>query len=276
MKITSFLSVLALSVMSVSCGPTYFSLGVDMRNPSRSGIDLEGKNISVTYLDGGSDSLFISSVAEGFTQRLERDYFNGEQSIGIYRIDKTSGKAHASRDSMVNLVVETGADVAFLFDVESMGEAESVLDDGPFEIRLYVYDAMDQRDTVQMFKGVSTLDRIAGLDSQGLEVGNRSATVFIPSWKNRRFTVYYYESSDLWYEAAGYASDYRFREAMDIWMTLLDTPNLYKRSCAEYNIAVACCILGEKALALEWLDRSDADYPLNASYALRKTIDSLP
>ena len=276
MKITSFLSVLALSVMSVSCGPTYFSLGVDMRNPSRSGIDLEGKNISVTYLDGGSDSLFISSVAEGFTQRLERDYFNGEQSIGKYRIDNTSGKAHASRDSMVNLVVETGADVAFLFDVESMGEAESVLDDVPFEIRLYVYDAMDQRDTVQMFKGVSTLDRIAGLDSQGLEVGNRSATVFIPSWKNRRFTVYYYESSDLWYEAAGYASDYRFREAMDIWMTLLDTPNLYKRSCAEYNIAVACCILGEKALALEWLDRSDADYPLNASYALRKTIDSLP
>ena len=66
------LIAIAFPLMLVSCGPTYFSLGVDMRLPSRSGIVLTGKNMSVTYLDNGTDSLFMSSVAEGFAQALEK------------------------------------------------------------------------------------------------------------------------------------------------------------------------------------------------------------
>ena len=59
---------------------------------------------------------------------------------------------------------------------------------------------------------------------------------------------------------------------MDIWMGLLDTPNILKRSCAEYNIAVACYMLGDYALAEEWLDRSEQDNELPVTDALRKRI----
>lgn len=61
---------------------------------------------------------------------------------------------------------------------------------------------------------------------------------------------------------------------MDIWMTFLDTNDPLKRSSAEYNIAVACYMLGDYALAKEWLELSDNDNRLPLSDALHKRIDS--
>ena len=117
MNRTAFLFLAAAAFFAVSCGPTYFSLGVEMRRPSRSGVDLDGKNISVTYLDKGEDSLFISSVAEGFTEALEKDFYAGEQKVGMYSIDAVEGVDYTCRDSMVSLLMDTGVDVAFLFDL---------------------------------------------------------------------------------------------------------------------------------------------------------------
>ena len=75
-------------------------------------------------------------------------------------------------------------------------------------------------------------------------------------------------------EAAVAASDYRWKDALDIWISLTSTNNLQKRSCAEYNIAVACYMMREYGLALEWLDRSDADYPVAEARSLRQKISS--
>ena len=61
---------------------------------------------------------------------------------------------------------------------------------------------------------------------------------------------------------------------MDIWLELLETNDLLKRSCAEYNIAVACYMLGDYNLASEWLDLSDKDNLLPLSDALRKRIEA--
>jgi hypothetical protein len=62
---------------------------------------------------------------------------------------------------------------------------------------------------------------------------------------------------------------------MDQWFKLLDSYDLMKRACAEYNIAVACYMLGDYALAEQWLDRSDADNKLpNMSDSFRKRLDS--
>ena len=42
----------------------------------------------------------------------------------------------------------------------------------------------------------------------------------------------------------------------------------------EDNIAVACYMLGDYALASDWLDRSDKDNKLPLSAALRKRIET--
>ena len=61
---------------------------------------------------------------------------------------------------------------------------------------------------------------------------------------------------------------------MKVWISLLDTNNPMKRSCAEYNIATACFLMGDNELALKWLNSSDEDYPISLSKTLRKRIQT--
>ena len=71
------------------------------------------------------------------------------------------------------------------------------------------------------------------------------------------------------------AEQYDWKGAMDIWIELLSSNDMMKRASAEYNIAVACYMLGDLDLASEWLDRSDADNKLpTLSDALRKRIEA--
>ncbi len=285
-------------------------MSVDMRTPSKSGLSLGNKNLSVIYLDKGEsrDSIFISSVAEGFAQSLEKDYFSGEQAIGIYRVSQGKDADYASKDSLVNLLVETGSDVAFVFDLVDMGETSLTKEvrvaaptsadsmyvaeaSTPFTVKLYSYDAMNAKDTVVTFTGKSsartsvytsgaeTEDALMAkavntMSEAGLATGIQSSNIFLSTWKQSRFTFYYYDA-DIWYKASQAAYDYDWKTAIDVWMSLMDTKDLRKRSCIEYNLAVTFYILGQKSIALQWLDRSDADYMLPESAFVRSRINSL-
>ena len=71
--------ILSLSLLLVSCGPSRYAVQVEMRYPSKSGVELSGKIISVVYLADGNESgdLFTSSLADGFAYALENDYGTG-------------------------------------------------------------------------------------------------------------------------------------------------------------------------------------------------------
>lgn len=309
---TSVLSLTAL-LSVVSCAPSAFTMAVDLRHPSKSGLDLGGKTMSVVYVDDGDpkDSLFIASVSEGFARQLESDYFSGRRVLDIYRLDYVPGADYSSRDTLINILMDAGTDVVFLYDrpefhasvlSQPMPVQSSVSKDSsfiselkvPYSLALHVYDSMNAADSVYTYTGSNTFVTTVysdGLlpDSRVLELasntvrkqnpaadkaGQAAARIFMPVWKTESVTVIYYETGNSWIMAANAASNYRWKEAMSIWMTLLDTKNLEKRSCAEYNIALACYVLGDESLALEWLDRSDSDYPLMLSYNLRKKIIS--
>ena len=96
---------------------------------------------------------------------------------------------------------------------------------------------------------------------------------FKSQWKHEQYSIFYFET-DKWYKALELADAYDWRGAMDIWLELLSSKDMLKRSCAEYNIAVACYMLGDLDLASEWLDRSDTDNRLAQSDALRKRINA--
>ena len=296
----------AAAALLVACSPQVFTMNIDMRYPSASGVDLSGKTLSVVWLDdlSGRDSTFSPALAEAFSQTLEKDYFGGEKAIETYRLEKDFGGDYAVKDTLVNLVMATGDDVVFLFEapdygtptlssrspVAGVGRDSSQVTQVtvPYTIRLYVYDSMG-RDTVQVFKGSSDTRfktfcspdesdadvqwRIwSGLQQGGNRAGIAAAQKFLSTWKTEGYTFVYYESPDAWGQAAQAAYEYRWHEAMRIWMTLLDTKNLQKRSCAEYNIAQACFLLGDYDLAAKWLDRSDQDQPISLSPGLRKRI----
>lgn len=261
------------SLLVSACGPSRHAVQVEMRYPSKSGIDLFGKVVSVVYVTDGNETgdTFNSSMAEGFAVELEKDYGTGEGSVGVYSLQDRGG-SYSQKDTLINLLMDTGCDVVFVFDkVGVQGVGENTF---KFNIKLYCFDAMNKDEKVFSFIGNDVVNVASDdLSKEANNTGEIVAEIFKSQWKHEQYSIVYYEN-EKWYDALLRAENYDWKGAMDIWMAQLSTNDLYKRSCAEYNIAVACYMLGDYDLATEWLDRSDQDNMLPVSDAMRKRINT--
>lgn len=261
------------SLLVSACGPSRHAVQVEMRYPSKSGIDLFSKVVSVVYVTDGNETgdTFNSSMAEGFAVELEKDYGTGEGSVGVYSLQDRGG-SYSQKDTLINLLMDTGCDVVFVFDkVGVQGVGENTF---KFNIKLYCFDAMNKDEKVFSFIGNDVVNVASDdLSKEANNTGEIVAETFKSQWKHEQYSIVYYEN-EKWYDALLRAENYDWKGAMDIWMAQLSTNDLYKRSCAEYNIAVACYMLGDYDLATEWLDRSDQDNMLPVSDAMRKRINT--
>lgn len=292
-----------------SCGPSRHSIHVEMRYPSKAGVELVGKSVAVVYLENHDKtaSEFNGYMADGFAYALEEEYGTGEGSVAVYSMKPSAGANYATKDSLFNLLMETGSDIVFLLDTISLGQmtvdgatrvASPTSPDSsyvsvanmPFTMKMYSLDAMDKSERVKNYGGSSKAQPVvysngrdtateqfrkamAALPSAAWEVGHEISDSFKSQWKHEQYSLTYFDN-ERWYSALDKAEQYDWKGAMDIWIGLLDTNDLMKRSCAEYNIAVCCYMLGDYELAAEWLDLSDADNLLPLSDALRKRINA--
>lgn len=301
-SLLSAIAALSALVALQSCDPQAFSMNVEMRYPSSSGMSIDGKSVAVVYLneDSAKDSVFNECLANGFASAIEKNYFNGAEAVNLYKMPKVVGGVYSNADTLINLIVDTGCDIVFLFDAPEFGNVQikeqKTSTSGtyypvsvPVAIKLYGFDSLSGSDTVRVWTGTrmlsanmeASLGRQAAADSLWNRIGSSaenlgevSARTFAPVWKEETYTFIYYESPEAWLTAAQYASDYKWNEAMKVWISLLDTNNTMKRSCAEYNIATACFLMGDNELALKWLNSSDEDYPISLSKTLRKRIQT--
>ena len=115
--------VFLISSLLVACGPSRHTMSVEMRNPSKSGIDLQGKSLAIVCLDNGKplETGFAEGVADGLAASLESDYGTGEGSVGIFQMMMEPGVDYSARDTLLSLLVDTGSDVVFLIDTISFG-----------------------------------------------------------------------------------------------------------------------------------------------------------
>lgn len=301
-SLLSAIAALSALVALQSCDPQAFSMNVEMRYPSSSGMSIDGKSVAVVYLneDSAKDSVFNECLANGFASAIEKNYFNGAEAVNLYKMPKVGGGVYSNADTLINLIVDTGCDIVFLFDAPEFGNVQikeqKTSTSGtyypvsvPVAVKLYGFDSLSGSDTVRVWTGTrmlsanmeASLGRQAAADSLWNRIGSSaenlgevSARTFAPVWKEETYTFIYYESPEAWLAAAQYASDYKWNEAMKVWISLLDTNNTMKRSCAEYNIATACFLMGDNELALKWLNSSDEDYPISLSKTLRKRIQT--
>ena len=303
-------SILTLGLAALAlaaCSPQILTLSVDMRHPSKSGIDLNRKSMSVVYMDDGqADTTFSNGVASSLARSLEEDYFAGNEAIGVYKIPVDS----VSLDLMHNLVIDSGDDVIFLIGPPTFGEM--VLGDAkavsnpvsvdsafvsqaqiPYNAKLFVYDSMDKEDKLHVFRGNSILRgqvfsngvtapeylkersldfKDLGADLVGKQISNR----FVPTWKTESYGLYYYDGwdGDDWVVAASLAYEMKWKKAADIWMKKVNEGGDAKRACACYNTALAFYMLGDLNLATKWLDRADQYAMPDLSPGLRKRIEA--
>lgn len=310
MKNICFTAVCAAILLALtSCEPEVFSMFLDMRSASPSGFDLTGKTISVIYLDdlSGKDTVFNANIAQGFARALEEDYFDGKESVAVYKVEKDMTVDYASKQTLVNYAVESGDDVVFMFDspvfepleIESKkpfgregatGESDVVEAKAAMRLKLYAYDTMAEEDTVRTFSGHSTIRQTVICDSSmesedfvwhfydalaenGAVTGKRSASSFLSNWKTDKFSFYHADSPYQWEKASVAAYECRWREAIDTWMSMLDTKSTVKRAALEYNIAMAFYLLGDKELARTWSDMSEKEALLPLNVSLRKNLN---
>lgn len=295
---------IAAALLLAACSPQTYSLYLDVRQPSSSGVDLSRKTIAIAYMDGlnGVDSLFDRSAASAIARNLEADYFGGEELVGLYRVPSTDT---VSVELMRSLVMETGGDVVFLLSSQ-LGEVNlesnqpvsqpSSPDSAylctasvPVKTKLSVYDSMGN-DEVRHFKG-STVVRpqvynngiatemglkalsLRGVSPEAENVGQRVSTHFLSNWKRETFTLYYFDDNDAWIQALAHAETGEFSKAIDIWGKLLkNSKRAKKQACACYNMAMAFYLLEDIALANDWLDQCDKLENVSLSQGLRKRI----
>ena len=297
---------IAAALLLAACSPQTYSLYLDVRQPSSSGVDLSRKTIAIAYMDGvnGVDSLFDRSAASAMARNLEADYFGGEERVGLYRVPTTDS---VSVELMRSLVMETGGDVVFLLRSQ-LGEVNlesnqrvsqsSSADSSylctaavPVKTDLFVYDSMGS-DAVRRFKGSTVVRPQAYNDGTATEeglkalslgqvspeaenVGQRVSSHFLSTWKRESFTLYYFDDNDAWVQALDHAVVGEFSKAIDIWGKLLkNAKSAPKQACACYNMAMAFYLLEDMNLAKDWLDQCDKLENVTLSQSLRKRIDS--
>jgi len=300
--------ILGLSALALAaCSPQTLTMSVDMRHPSKSGIDLSRKTISIVYMDDGAvDTTFSNGVASALARSLEEDYFAGREAVGVYKVPADS----VSLDLMHNLVIDSGDDVIFLIGPPTFGEM--VLGDAkavsnpvsvdsafvsqaqiPYNAKLFVYDSMDKEDRLHVFRGNSILRgqvfsngvtapeylkersldfKDLGADLVGRQISNR----FVPTWKTEGYSLYYYDNfgDEDWVRAASLAYEMKWKKAADIWMKKAHEKGDARRACASYNTALAFYMLGDLNLATKWLDLADQYAMPDLSPGLRKRIEA--
>ena len=259
----------------VSCGPTRHAIPVEMRYPSKSGLELGGKTVSVLYSATGEShaDLYNEKMADSFAKALEKDYSTGEGSVLLHKVHDPKGR-YAQRDSLIRMLIRTGSDFVILFGpmTAQMKDSGSI----PLKVNLYCYDGMNKEDRVFAFTGTTVLSSLhpETIADEAAHAGKILSQSFVSQWKQEQYSITYYDSQ-VWYEALARAEQYDWKGAMDIWISLLDSRDIMKRANAEYNIAVACYMLGDMDLADQWLEKSKADNDMpTLTDALRKRIDA--
>ena len=278
-KIILTLFSAATLLSAVSCGPTSYTLGIEMRQPSDSGLDLAGKDIAVRYLEGEDstslDSRFCKAFARGLSMTMADANTQSDEAY-VYRLPLKEGVDYTKRDSLISLVLMVNADVVFLLEPTEISLALESGRSGTCRTALHVYDTMNSVDRVLYFGGNTYLKdgvNSKNVDRKGEKAGREFAWSFRPNWKLENFPVLYYDSEQ-WHQAIACAEEYKWKEAMDIWLKCLETNNLLRRSSAAYNLSFACYMIGDYQLALDWLDSSDKDCKLSVNDAMRQRIQA--
>ena len=254
------LLVLSVLLLAVACGPSRYAIPVEVRQPSKSGLELAGKIVTVAYCtsDNPVADTFNSQMATTFAQCLEEDYGTGKGSVTLYNVDCSKGD-YTQRDSMFNILMNTGADRVFLYGVPEFNSLTSNSAQ-PLRIKLYCYDGMNKEDKVISYAGTTVIPTLNQDDItlSAIENAKTISVSFISQWKTEQYSIAYYDNQK-WYDALIKAENFDWKGAIDIWLGLLDTNDLLKRAAAEYNLSVACFLLGDLELAHEWLEKSKAD-----------------
>lgn len=271
------LNIVPALLMVCACSPQVYNMFLDVRYPSESGLDLDNKTMSIVYLDdaASSDSLFNTNFSDGVAKVLEHEYFDSKETISLYSAVKDMSNDYTSVDSLRNLVLGLDSDVVLVVDTPEFGEPSG--DRIECTAKLYAYDSMFPMDDLVFLSAKSKLQMNNVTDdvraSEARSLGMQISRLLLNKWKEEGFSLLYFDNNSRWDKALRYAEDMKWDDALSMWMYLAENSKKdIERSCAAYDCGIACYMLRQFDLALEWFDLSDKIHPISLTNSLKEKV----
>ncbi|MDX9781420.1 MAG: DUF6340 family protein [Bacteroidales bacterium] len=239
-----------------------------------------------------SDSLIMLNMAIGLAEGLES---NLKLDTGAIKVFNQTGSDRSELDNpsyIKSLSLNSASDLIFVIERLDMGIMQLYKLTGenpetnagltyvslPFNMEVGLYDGftgnpilrrevadtiywevitrMDLKDEVVASRLYSSMHEISK------KLGSTFSSRFFDTWLPVERYLYTYDARP-WSDAFRFSQEFKWKEAMDIWLNLTDEATPLKRASAAFNLAVALEMMEEYNLALEWLDVAAKNYPLN-------------
>jgi hypothetical protein len=202
------------------------------------------------------------------------------------------------KEYLKNLMFTTGADVLAVvenlrfdsFKVESAvnyaADYSTNIVELPYSVDMHIYDVLEDslifktnvKDTVYMQLLSDTKQReyssfVAGkLAEVSSVVGESLGAMLTQQWSRQERILVNYPDNDQWEKPLAKAMEFKWDEAIALWMPMTGSGNFRIAAYASYNIAVGCEMLGQFDLAREWADFSVKKYRFRENMELKEYL----
>ena len=293
---------------TLSCTPRIFFIDVEVKQPlTTKQIELNDKRFAIFFnIEDANyrDSVFLSEIAMSMAAHIEAEVDIQMDYVPVFLTREALGF-----EDMKQVLEEQGVfDIEYMIQIDSnrFGDYEwqgadylnreykvdyysvhflreysykvnlyksatpfaGYLDELLFEFNIVTRDRNTIRDEIS-----SEVDLLVPVYVSG---GKEIANQLLPVWKMEQRQIYVLENNTKWTTAYKLASGFKWEAARTSWINMMSDEeimnNAVHRSCIASNIAVACEMLQDHDLAIEWLDVSDKLYKLSTTPGIRTAV----
>ena len=291
-------AALLMSVMA-GCLPQARYFNVDVRGENFVEIPIEGNSVAVFSIVGQNkyDSIRCSSVALGLAEKIEADRGLAKGDVAVYSVPKIEFRGFPSGQNnkvvdvdteyLSQLFVKTGANMFIFVDNLRFGQYSVPYSSVSAEFdNMNVYDPvngqslfkLEMKDSVymQMVSSVVSEKKVGAMISNYLpaiagKIGQKLASYLSVQWETQERMLVSFDDAK-WEKACDLAQDFKWDEAIKIWMPLSESENPKKAAYAAYNIAVGCEMLEQFALSRKWIEFSLKRYKFKEALLMNEYI----
>jgi len=299
-----FLWAASLAFLLAGCGvPKAMVFDVDVLQPTKYVLDVEDRSTAfvATYSDDKSDSAAVAAVALGAARQIEENNALEEGTIGAFTIPASEYKGAEDKEYLEQLMLATGN--GCLAIINNLTFKEGSLKRGLYEYygsniiaivpviaNLDIYDALTdtmlfQTHVIDSIKFLIPEDYVLTEESLNNFMSENRAQIFnafgakiadkvSQKWNQEEWMLIDYPDNTSWHKAYTDAMEFKWEEAVKVWMPSTEDSDSKRASYAAFNIAVACQMMGETDLALNWIKYSRQRYDFAEASQLQRYLEN--
>jgi len=237
------------------------------------------------------DSLLMVKIASGLASGIEENMALDSGTIPVFNHYGNRWSDLVNPSYIESLSLNSGAELMFVLEnlqIESLKILRltgSQLNNSPAVSYVYmpisvdvgVYDGINRallashnkKDTIywEIFSKQDLREDVIqsrlyeSLTNLSTVIGGQLAREFFPTWNPQERYLYTFSRTE-WLNALKFSDEFKWREAMHIWLMEVESNNRMKSSAAAFNIAVSCEMMEKYDLAIDWLDYAKKSFPL--------------